>query len=172
MLIFIYMNKIILCLLLSIPALGQDTIVFKRAESLTVSNVNTIRLYAYDINKGCDRATSVSVIDVNKVSPCFRYIKTFDKKKVKEIIKLLRSKATYGGTRVRVFETNYSLIMLNKKNVAIGYVDISLIHSSLIANPLIPVNTKKSGFSKKGKERLLLTLELISKEAIVAPLEN
>ncbi|SIN86804.1 hypothetical protein [Chitinophaga niabensis] len=163
------MNKLVLALFFSLPASGQETIVFKPAENLTVSNVSAIKLYAYDINKGCDRATPVSLIDNDKVTPCSRYVKTFEKEKVKQIIKLLRSEATYGGEPAACFETNYSLMMLDKANVVIGYVDISLFCNRLIANPLIPETGKKNGFSKKGKELLLHTLELVSEEDIVAP---
>lgn len=172
MVIFIYMNRMIFCLLFGLPAPGQDSLVVKPAKNITVSEASIIKLYAFNTNNGCDRSTNVSAVYENKISPCFYYVKTFEKKKVKQIINMLRSRRTYGGKEAACFDTDYALVIFDKANVVTGYVNISLYCNWLIPNPVIPeskMGLGKGGFSKKGKERLLEVLELVSKEDLVAP---
>ena len=158
------MKKIIISILSCLLAAGSSTAQIK----LAARGANTIKLYTYDYPNTCDPSKIVSVVRENKISPCFRYIKTFEKNEAKTITKMLRSSATYSRDTTACFDTQYALLILNKAGVIIGYVDISLSCNKLHAVPA-GWSQGRSGLSKEGKDSLLYKLELVYREGLIAP---
>ncbi len=147
------------------PASGQEAIKLGLKKQITVSASNTIKLYKYNPQNECNQSKVVSVIYEDKLSTCFDYVKTFRMGKVKKIMKFLRALTTYGGEDVACFDTEYALLIFDKSNMAIGYINISLSCNKLISNPVITEREyyanpgfRKVGFSKKGRTGLLKLL--------------
>ncbi len=165
------MNKIIALLFFSLAAVssvsGQGTIKISLRKQITGSASNTIKLYKFNPQNNCNQSKAVSIIYEDKISPCFDYVKTIKTGEVKKITGLLRKSTTYGGEDVACFDTEYALLIFDKSNVVIGYVNISLSCNKLISNPIIPEREhyanqglRKVGFSKKGRNTLLKLLGL------------
>lgn len=175
MLIFIYMNKLLLCVFFSLPAFGQDAPTISLSKQIKVSPASVVKVYGYfdyyyKNAKGCDQSKKASIIQNNEISPCFQYLKSFEKDDAKKIINLLRDRNTYEGPIERpCSETHYALLILNN-NVVTGYVNISLDCNKLFSNPAIPAAS--GTLTPKGKHELLVMLKLITEEPLVAPLEN
>lgn len=167
---FHYMNKIILCLLFYLPALGQ----VKLSKQIKASPTSVVKVYGYfdyyyKNVAGCDSSKTASIIQNNKISPCFQYLRSFEKDDAKKIINLLNDRSTYKGPVDRpCSETHYALLIFNN-NVVTGYVNISLDCNKIISNPAIPAAS--GTLTPKGKDELLLMLKLITGE-LVAPSEN
>lgn len=169
------MSKILLCLLFSLPAFGQDTPVIRLSKQLKASPASVVQVYGYfDYHyksiKDCDQSKKASIVHHNKISPCFNYLRSFEKDDAKKIIRLLNNRRTYGHpVDTTCFETHYALLIL-ENNVVTGYVNISLSCNRIISGPGIPAAA--TAFSPKGKDALQRALKLITEEPLSAPLEN
>jgi hypothetical protein len=165
------MNKIVIIMFFSfltnLSVCGQDTIKIGLLKEIKATVNSTIRLYKFNKDKQCDQSKAVTIIYENKVSKCFDYIKTIKTDDTKKIVSLLKTPTTYGGEDVACFDTDYALLIFNKQNVIIGYIDISLFCNKLISAPVIAEQEhyskgglRKVGFSKKGKAALLKLLKI------------
>lgn len=167
------MNKIILSLLFSLPAFGQDTTTVRLSKQIKASPATVVKVYGYfDYHyqnvKGCDQSKTASIVQNNKVSPCFQYLRSFEKDNAKKIINLLRNRNTYeNAVEKPCLETHYALLIL-ENNIVTGYVNINLACNRIISNPAIPAASRS--LSAKGKDELLHALELVID--VVVPLEN
>lgn len=169
------MNKIIWCLYLSLPAFGQDAPVVKLSKQIKASSASVVKLYGYfDYHyknvKGCDQSKNASIVQDNKISPCFNYLKTFEKEDAKKIIHFLNAPSTYGApVDAACFETHYALLVLDK-DVVTGYVNISLSCNRIISSPVIPAAA--TAMPQEKKLALNRLLKLVTEEPLTAPLEN
>jgi hypothetical protein len=168
------MNKLILSLLFYIPVFGQDAPVIKLSKKIKASPTSVVKVYGYfDYHyknvKGCDSSKTASIIQNNKISPCFQYLRSFEKNDAKKIINLLNDRSTYEGAIDKpCLETHYALLILNN-NVVTGYVNMSLACNKIISDPAIPAAS--GTLTPKGKDELLHMLKLVTGE-LVAPSEN
>ncbi|SHM67396.1 hypothetical protein [Mucilaginibacter sp. OK098] len=115
----------------------------------------------------CNDQKSGSVIDKNKLSSCFRLVKTISSTDSRKIVGILRSKGTYGFLKYDCFSTDYAIVLFSKSDAVIGYVNFSFTCGNLYSNPVIdeqkslsPKNYSLVGFSKNGKSQLLKILRL------------
>lgn len=170
--IFIYMTKILLCLLFSLPVFGQNAPVIRLAKQIKATPSSVVKVYGYydyhyKNTEGCDQSKNASIIQNNKISPCFTYISTFEKDDAKKIINFLNARSTYGATvDTTCFETHHALLIL-EKNVVIGYVNISLTCDRIISNPAIPAAT--TAMIREKKYALNSLLKLVEEEGLVVP---
>jgi hypothetical protein len=166
------MNKTLIFILVAFLRINslsaqQETVKINLAKQITASASNTIKLYKFNPNNPCEQSKAVSIIYENKVASCFDYVKTIAVGDVKKTVSLLRTPTTYGSEDVACFDTDYALLIFDKKNVVIGYVNISLSCNKLISNPIITERgyyskggLQKVGFSKKGRSNLLKLLAI------------
>ncbi|MFL9485698.1 hypothetical protein ACI6Q2_23145 [Chitinophagaceae bacterium LWZ2-11] len=166
------MNKVnfltFFCSLIICSAFGQNAIKIDLAKQITASASHSIKLYKFNSKNKCNQSKSVSIIDGDKVSTCFDYVKTISTSNTKKIASLLRESTTYGNEDVACFDTEYGLLIFDKSNVVIGYINISWSCNKLISNPIISEREqyakqelRKVGFSKKGRSSLIKLLEIL-----------
>jgi hypothetical protein len=160
------MNKIILSLLFSLPAFGQDMPTIRLSKQIKASNTTVIKVYGAEL---CNNQQGLSIVHNNKITPCFRLLSTFEKNDAKKIINLLHDSGSYTDGDTTCFKTDHALLIL-ENGVVTGYVNISFFCNKIISSPAIPAASKL--LSPKGKDALLRTLKLVSEEPLVAPLEN
>src|SRR5687767_2303950 len=120
------MKKIAIVILLGFlnfnVASGQEKI--KIEKQIDIEKSKSIKLFRFNSKNSCDQSKAVSVIYENKISTCFDYVKEIKKDNIKKIIKLLRSSASYGNEDVACFDTEQALVIYDKANVIIGYINI------------------------------------------------
>jgi hypothetical protein len=140
---------------------NNDSIILNISKDIFPANVHYMKLYKYDEKNDCEQSKAVSVIYDNRISVCFDYVKRIEGKKVKDFINLVRNPKTYGAEDVACFDTDYSLILYNRKDEITGYINISNSCNKLISNPKIKEmefysrdGLRKVGFSKGIKEKI------------------
>lgn len=153
------------------PLLAQNMPKIRLDKQLVAKEKCTIKLYRFDPKNNCSQSKAVSIIYEGKIADCFDYVKTIEYADALNIVKLLRTPSTYGNEDVACFDTDYALLLFDKSNVVYGYVNISLFCNKLMSNPSIPEREawsqdglRKVGFSKKGRENLLMLLGNIDKK--------
>lgn len=147
----------------------RDNITINIGKDITATDTDYMKLYKYNEQNDCDQSKGVSVVYNGQLSPCFDYINTIKGKDMISFLTTIKNPKTYGAEDVACFDTNYSLILYNKKNEVIGYVNISNNCNKLTSNPKIKERElysqdglRKIGFSEEGKEKINHILEMYS----------
>ena len=136
--------------------------------TLTVEEIRYIKLFKMNQDSGnCIDQKAGSVITAHKMSPCFKFVRNFTCLESKRIIRLLRSKNTYGFLKYDCFSTDYAIVIYGYNDSVIGYVNFSFICSNLYSvteieeqNSLSSKNKNLVGFSNNGKTQILKLLRL------------
>lgn len=139
----------------------NDSIILNISKGIFPTEIDYIKVYKYDSKNDCEQSKAVSIVYNNHLSSCFNYLKTFKNKDVKDFIIIIKDPKTYGAEDIACFDTDYALLLYNKKNEVVAYINISESCNKLISNPEIKERhfysqdgLRKVGFSKKGKEKI------------------
>jgi hypothetical protein len=139
----------------------------KLCTSILSDSISYLKLYKFNENNLCDQSKAVSIIHNNKISVCFDYIKTLKGKRVNEFIETIKDHSTYGAEDVACFDTDYSAVFYNNKDMIIGFTNISFSCHKLNSTPKITEmkyysenGLSKIGFSKDGEMNLKKALEI------------
>lgn len=140
---------------------NNDSIILNLGTDIFPADVDYMKLYKYDARNDCEQSKAVSIIYNEQLSVCFNYIRIIKGKKMVDFLATIKNIETYGAEDVACFNTDYSIILYNKKNEVIGYINISFDCNKLISNPEIKETEfysqnglRKVGFSKKGREKI------------------
>lgn len=144
---------------------NNDSIILNISKDIFPADVHYMKLYKYDEKNDCEQSKAVSIIYNKQLSVCFDYIKIIKGKDMVDFLTTVKNPKTYGAEDVACFNTDYSVILYNKKNEVIGYINVSIDCNKLISNPEIKEmefysqgGLTKVGFSKKGKEKIMQIL--------------
>lgn len=135
---------------------------------IVVDDIKSIRLFECNrAGHDCYDQKEVYIITGNRLSPCFRLIKTLNEADSKKLVGILRSKATYSVNKYYAFTTDYAIVLYDKHNAVNGYVTFSFVCNNLFPEPDIdeqksvsPNDISLAGFSKSGRMKILKILGL------------
>jgi hypothetical protein len=143
------------------PASGTTIAINK-----TIKYPASLVLYKYDKQNPCDQSKGPVIIYNSRISSCFSFVRVISNTDSRQIIDLINSVHTYGGEDVSCFDSDYALLVMDKKNIA-GYISISFSCNKLLSTPVIKAREsyakgelRKVGFSSSGRSQLLKLLKI------------
>lgn len=160
------MKKLALCISFCFLAItnvvGQEKLNFHPGNDISINDSNTIKLYKWMEGNPCNQSKAVSIVYQDEISTSFDYVRTISTEDTKKIMTLLHQPSTYGNKNVTCSDTDYALLVYNKEDILIAYINISFYCNKLNSSPPIKERQPFSdniyrniGFSRPAREELI-----------------